>query len=189
MTEMTPLTGEPLAIDLVNTRTAEADLLTTPAALGDWLSLEADRLPQYARVEPDGKALAAVRGVRDHTLAALEALLHGRRPPATSLQGLASVLNAAPSRVRVEWDGASVAVQAVRGGTAAERLAAELAQAAVELLADPSIAKLRQCEAEDCVLLFVPAHPRRRWCSAERCGNRVRVARYYQRRKADPVEG
>ncbi|GAA2507323.1 hypothetical protein GCM10023100_41830 [Actinocorallia cavernae] len=27
----------------------------------------------------------------------------------------------------------------------------------------------------------LPAHPRRRWCSPARCGNRARVARYYQR--------
>ncbi|NGN66182.1 hypothetical protein G5C51_20070, partial [Streptomyces sp. A7024] len=29
------------------------------------------------------------------------------------------------------------------------------------------------------------SHPRRRWCSATRCGNRARVARYYERHKAD----
>ncbi|MFD0515426.1 CGNR zinc finger domain-containing protein [Streptomyces aureus] len=34
------------------------------------------------------------------------------------------------------------------------------------------------------MLLFLPAHPRRRWCSAARCGNRARVARYYQRHKS-----
>ncbi|WP_433464559.1 CGNR zinc finger domain-containing protein [Spirillospora sp. CA-128828] len=30
---------------------------------------------------------------------------------------------------------------------------------------------------------FLPGHPRRRWCSAARCGNRVRVARHYQRHR------
>ncbi|WP_253798373.1 CGNR zinc finger domain-containing protein [Nocardia amikacinitolerans] len=28
-----------------------------------------------------------------------------------------------------------------------------------------------------------PAHPKRRWCSPDRCGNRVRVARYYRKHK------
>ncbi|MEV3921501.1 CGNR zinc finger domain-containing protein [Actinomadura coerulea] len=32
-------------------------------------------------------------------------------------------------------------------------------------------------------MLFLPAHPRRRWCSAARCGNRVRVARHYRRHR------
>ena len=31
--------------------------------------------------------------------------------------------------------------------------------------------------------VFLPANPRRRWCSPAICGNRARVARYYQRHK------
>ncbi|WP_309484534.1 GNAT family N-acetyltransferase [Streptomyces himalayensis] len=30
-------------------------------------------------------------------------------------------------------------------------------------------------------MLFLAAHPRRRRCSASRCGNRMRVSRHYQR--------
>ncbi|MEU3899131.1 CGNR zinc finger domain-containing protein [Streptomyces sp. NPDC045251] len=33
-----------------------------------------------------------------------------------------------------------------------------------------AVARVRACEAEDCVLLFLPQHPRRRWCSAGRPG-------------------
>ncbi|WP_442935215.1 CGNR zinc finger domain-containing protein [Micromonospora sp. CPCC 206061] len=61
--------------------------------------------------------------------------------------------------------------------------AAWLAEAAAELLADPGVTTIRECEADACVMLFLPAHPRWRWCSAARCGNRARVARYYQRHK------
>nr|WP_067513746.1 CGNR zinc finger domain-containing protein [Nocardia puris] len=56
---------------------------------------------------------------------------------------------------------------------------------AADLLTDPALARLKRCEAEDCVLLFLPAHPRRRWCSPTRCGNRARVNRYYHRHKQD----
>ncbi|MFD3682790.1 CGNR zinc finger domain-containing protein, partial [Streptomyces sp. NPDC058613] len=63
------------------------------------------------------------------------------------------------------------------------RLAAELAEAVAALLTDSRVASVRVCEAEDCVLLFLPAHPRRRWCVAAVCGNRARVARYYARHK------
>ncbi|MFJ7776100.1 CGNR zinc finger domain-containing protein [Streptomyces yangpuensis] len=52
-----------------------------------------------------------------------------------------------------------------------------------ELLTDPRVGQVRECEAHDCVLLFLPAHPRRRWCVAGVCGNRARVARYYARHK------
>jgi predicted RNA-binding Zn ribbon-like protein len=53
----------------------------------------------------------------------------------------------------------------------------------VDLLTDPAIGRLKECESDDCVILFLPAHPRRRWCSPTRCGNRARVARYYHRHK------
>ncbi|MDP9862696.1 MULTISPECIES: CGNR zinc finger domain-containing protein [Streptosporangium] len=111
MGDLIPLTGEPLALDLVNTRPAVGDLLATPADLLAWLGLQADRLPDAAC------------------------------------------------------------------GTA------ELAEAAADLPADPAVMHVRQCEAEDCVMLFLSAHPCRRWCSADRCGNRVRVARYYRRHR------
>ncbi|MFG2003714.1 CGNR zinc finger domain-containing protein [Spirillospora sp. NPDC048911] len=75
-----------------------------------------------------------------------------------------------------------------REGPLGTRLAAILAEAAAELLTDPSFGRVRQCEADDCVMVFLPAHPRRRWCSPARCGNRARVARYYQRHKSgDPA--
>jgi predicted RNA-binding Zn ribbon-like protein len=184
MNATTPLVGEPLAIDLVNTLTAEGDLLDTPDALGAWLELETDRLPGFDG-SIDRAALKAVQAVRGHAAAAFGALADGRRPPESSLRGLAAAVNAAPGRVRLDWDGAAVAAAVRREGAVAERLAADLAQAAVDLLTDPAVAKLRRCGAEDCVLLFVPAHPRRQWCSPERCGNRVRVARYYERRKGN----
>ncbi|MFD8063387.1 CGNR zinc finger domain-containing protein [Streptomyces cyaneofuscatus] len=42
---------------------------------------------------------------------------------------------------------------------------------------------MRARGAEDRVMLFVPAHPARRWCSAARRGNRARVARHCQRHR------
>ncbi|GAA2139113.1 CGNR zinc finger domain-containing protein [Glycomyces algeriensis] len=192
MNAMTPLVGEPLAIDLVNTLTAEGDLLEDPAALNAWLALEADRLPDFgaaasaknAATAADRAALKAVRSVREHAAAAFSALADERRPPESSLRALAAAVNAAPNSTRLAWDGKAVTATVQRGGGATERLTAALAQAAIDLLTDPAVAKLRRCGAEDCVMLFVPAHPRRQWCSPERCGNRVRVARYYERRKA-----
>jgi predicted RNA-binding Zn ribbon-like protein len=79
-----------------------------------------------------------------------------------------------------------VTARLARDGSPTSRLLAELAEAATELLADPAVRTVRQCEAPACHLLFLPAHPRRRWCSPASCGNRVRVARYYRRHKDAP---
>ncbi|MET8870421.1 ABATE domain-containing protein [Nocardia sp. NPDC004604] len=180
-----PLIGEPLALDLVNTRPTGTDLLDTPEHLANWLALQAARLPELAVAHPTAADLAAVHAVRDHIGSVLDALLHDGRPPADALRALNTAQAAAPAIRQLAWDGNAVTATTRRNGTSAEKLAAVLAEAAIDLFTDPSIGKLRRCEAEDCVLLFLPAHPRRRWCSPDRCGNRVRVARYYQRHKAD----
>ncbi|HEV2241669.1 MAG TPA: CGNR zinc finger domain-containing protein [Streptosporangiaceae bacterium] len=49
--------------------------------------------------------------------------------------------------------------------------------------AGPAVRRVRRCEGRDCRMLFLPANPRRRWCTPDVCGNRARVARYYQRHK------
>ncbi|MBW5486903.1 CGNR zinc finger domain-containing protein, partial [Streptomyces bambusae] len=98
---------------------------------------------------------------------------------------LNAALAAAPAHRELAWTADGPAVTVHRAGTPAGRLAAELAEAAVDLLADPRVADVRECEGADCVLLFLPAHPRRRWCVAAVCGNRARVARYYARHKGD----
>ncbi|WP_040841513.1 CGNR zinc finger domain-containing protein [Nocardia brevicatena] len=182
MSDPEPFTGEPLALDLVNTRPAGGDLLRTPHALAAWLDLQAERLPEQLPA-PTRSDLAAVHTVRDHITAAVEALLHGERPPEKALRGLEGVLAAAPAVRRPEWNGESVVETPRRIGEPGARLAAALADAAVDLLTDPAVERLKRCAAEDCVLVFLAAHPRRQWCSPERCGNRTRVARYYRRHK------
>ncbi|MCX5206327.1 ABATE domain-containing protein [Streptomyces sp. NBC_00237] len=190
MVDPPPLTGEPLAIDLVNTRPHTADgpvdLLGDVTRLRAWLDLQAERLPEPT---PDLAALAAadvaaVHAVREHIAAAVQAARHGERPPATALNGLNAALRAAPAAQELVWSDGSVQLTAHRSGTPGTRLAALFAEDAARLLTDPAVRTVRPCEADDCVMLFLPTHPRRRWCSASRCGNRARVARYYQRHKA-----
>ncbi|MFJ8105654.1 CGNR zinc finger domain-containing protein [Streptomyces sp. NPDC096132] len=184
MNDLVPLTGEPLALDLVNTRPAVGDLLATPGDLRAWWALQADRLPEAVPQEVTDGDLAVVRAVREHTARVLGHVRRGERPPAADLEALNQAQRAAPAIEELTWGGAAVTVARRREGSPGLRLAACLAEAAAGLLADPAVARIRECEADDCVLLFLAAHPRRRWCSAARCGNRVRVARHYQRRKA-----
>ncbi|MDF2707973.1 ABATE domain-containing protein [Nonomuraea muscovyensis] len=181
---MTPFTGEPLALDLVNTRPVTGDLLATPGDLRAWLELQSDRLPEEFGELTDAD-LAAVHAVREHTARALEHARHGRRPPEAALRALNEAQRAAPAVSELAWDGSAVTATRRRAGPVGRRLAARLAEAAAELLSDPAVTRVRGCAADDCVMLFLPAHPRRRWCSPARCGNRVRVARHYRRHRPD----
>jgi predicted RNA-binding Zn ribbon-like protein len=191
MSEIEPLTGEALALDLINTRpmttAGRQDLLATPQQLSRWLALQADRLPQDTTPEPDD--LLPVHAVRAHTEAAVRALLEGAEPPAAALRGLTEAQRAAPPVRELDWDGTTVTAAPRRCGPLGVRLAAALAEAAADLLTDPVIGRLKECEASDCVMVFLPAHPRRRWCSPTRCGNRARVARYYRRHNPADATG
>ena len=182
-----PLIGEPLALDLVNTRYAEGDHLDTPAALGSWLrlqaTLQAGRLPGPVPDTLTDADLDAVRAVRQHTATAVQHARNGDAPPASVLDALTDAQAAAPAVRELTWNGEKIAATRRRSGPYGVRLAAHLAEAAADLLADSKIGQVRGCEADDCLMLFLPAHPRRRWCSAARCGNRARVARYYERHK------
>ena len=183
-----PLTGEPLVLDLLNTRphtaTGPVDLLSTPAGLRAWLAVQADRLTASVGDSPVTQAdLAAVHAVREHAAAAVDRARQGKRPPAASLRALEATLRAAPAHRQLDWDGAAVTSTLRRTGPLGARLAAELAESTADLLTNPAITEVRVCAARDCVLLVLPAHPRRQWCSAARCGNRARVARYYERHK------
>ncbi|MEO3828489.1 ABATE domain-containing protein [Actinomadura sp. B10D3] len=185
MSDAAPLIGEPPALDLVNTRPAGGDLLATPDDLGAWLRLEAARFGEareLAAADLTARDLAAVRDVREHTARALDRARHGEPPAPQDLEALNRAQRTAPAIAELAWDGGTVTATRRRTGRAGERAAGWLAEAAAALLADPAVTRIRQCAAEDCVMLFLPAHPRRRWCSAARCGNRVRVARHYRRR-------
>jgi predicted RNA-binding Zn ribbon-like protein len=66
-----------------------------------------------------------------------------------------------------------------------EAMFATIARDAVDLLSGPLAARIRECGAADCALLFVDtSRPgARRWCSTAACGNRVRTKAYRQRRR------
>lgn len=186
MTVTLPLVGEPLALDLVNTLArgpeGDVDLLASAAEFRSWLEAQSGRLPTTPEaVEID---LPALRALRTQVTEAVERVREGLPPLPAARAALVEAQLAAPAHRSLDWDGAELAARRVRTGGATEVLLAELAEAAVELLSDPaSVQRIRRCEGPDCRLLFVAVNPRRRWCSAAACGNRVRVARYYQRHR------
>jgi predicted RNA-binding Zn ribbon-like protein len=192
MDDLKPLVGEPLALDLVNTRQRTAsgpvDLIATTTALKSWLCMEAELHPDLARADTADLTagdIAAVHAVRDHAAVAIAHVRNRNAPPAGVLRSLNEALAAAPPIRELAWAHGTIVAAAARGGTAGERVAARLAEATADLLANPAIVNVRECAGEDCVLLFLPGHPRRQWCSATRCGNRARVARYYSHHKQE----
>lgn len=181
-----PLLGEPLVLDLVNTRvrrnSVAADLLDKPAALTAWLRAEHARLASTATA--DAADLGAVRTLRDAVGHLLRAKRERAQPPSAALGKVNRVLANPAARSRLTWNAAgprsTPPTRRSRRGALLRALAAD----AVALLTGPQAERSRKCAHPDCVLQFVARNPRRRWCSDALCGNRARVARHYLRRHA-----
>jgi predicted RNA-binding Zn ribbon-like protein len=180
-----PLVGEPLALDLVNTRFSDGasgrvDLLEDRAGFDAWCAALGSRLPL-----PAGRAgdvdLRALRDVRAHIEHAIASARLGEEPSPAALTALTTAQAAAPGVRVLGWGAGAVTATPTRSGDVTLDLVAELVDATADLLTDPAIRSVRRCEGSGCRLLFLPAHPRRRWCSPTTCGNRARVARYYRR--------
>jgi predicted RNA-binding Zn ribbon-like protein len=62
-----------------------------------------------------------------------------------------------------------------------------LAEAAARLLTEKDLTLVRRCENPACVLHFYDTskNHRRRWCSMEICGNRMKVAAHYRRHRGE----
>lgn len=57
-----------------------------------------------------------------------------------------------------------------------------VATSLIDVLTGPAVRRLRRCANPACSMLFIADDARRKWCMQNICGNRVRVARHYQRR-------
>lgn len=176
-----PLTGETLALDLVNTLAGppgeEVDFVGTTDALRSWLAAE-HLDPGPGELDP-----APVQLLRAHIRAAVNAARAGERPPQDALGAITAATRNAPLFQELGWNGEAITVAERRRGDPAAIMLAQIAAAAAGLLSSPAIRQVRNCEGQGCRMLFLPANPRRRWCSPAVCGNRARVARYYQRHK------
>jgi predicted RNA-binding Zn ribbon-like protein len=179
-----PLVGEPLAVDLVNTLAVQkglvVDLLASDDQANAWWTLHEDRLEVPA--PPGGLDLERIRDLRAAIAVLFDAAMDGAAPPTAALDVVNAANSSGASFSRLAWSAAGPIVDAgMRGDAMATGLGA-VARSAIEVLTGRYRGRLRRCEGPDCELIFLATNVRRRWCSPERCGNRVRAARHYRRR-------
>lgn len=157
MADPRPLTGEPLAVDLLNTvwvdGGARHDLLEMPGGLAAWGHPDADA---------DG-----LRAARE----AIRAALDGEADP------INAVLAHGRIGVRMGEDGREERIVAVDDER--WRLPWLAAHNLLELDRD----RIRACAGHDCVLHFYDTSRtgKRQWCSMAGCGNRAKARRHYER--------
>ncbi|MEU3687793.1 CGNR zinc finger domain-containing protein [Streptomyces narbonensis] len=175
-TDPRPLTGEPVSLDLLNTRWnvegVRQDLLTDVEGLAVWLAA-------------NGLAgrFAADAGTLRHTLAArdaLGALVDAPGDPAATAR-VDAVLGHGRIRATLTADGpgeeAEFGDPSWGPGWTAARDYLDLLRTAPD--------RIRACAHEACILHFFDTsrNGTRRWCSMAVCGNRAKASRHYARTK------
>ncbi|MEU5598134.1 CGNR zinc finger domain-containing protein [Streptomyces sp. NPDC020298] len=108
----------------------------------------------------------------------------GSRPYDLALARLNEFARPAPPAPRAMLAESGALVRELDGPPCCAALLAAVARDAVELLTDPvAWAAVRECEGDNCPIMYVDTSRgrRRRWCSSEVCGNRERVARHRRR--------
>jgi predicted RNA-binding Zn ribbon-like protein len=197
-----PLVGGHPALDLVNTvergRGERRDHLTDPMALLTW-ALRAGLIDDgEARAVADDwerdpaaglAALAAVREAREALHRALLAAMGVGPPDPGPLDRLRERWVAALGRARLAPDpGRASATRLVVGTEPATLVADRAAAAAVEVLRDAELARLRRCppDAGGCGWVFLDRsrNGSRRWCRMADCGTTVKARRLTERRRA-----
>ncbi|MFG2861637.1 CGNR zinc finger domain-containing protein [Streptomyces sioyaensis] len=171
-TDPRPLTGEPVALDLLNTRWmhdgVRQDLLTGTEGLHIWLTSNGlDR-----RFPADAAGL-------EHALVAREALASALADPGDSaaIEQVDAVLGHGRIRATLTTEGPGEEPQFEDPSWGAAWIAAhnylDLLRAAPD--------RIRSCAHEACILHFFDTsrNGTRRWCSMAACGNRAKASRHY----------
>lgn len=173
-----------LANSVINTGNNVQDALNSPESTTDWLIARG--------LVSNGSALQSycqnrLVGLRHHVQAALSVYVSGsgQEPAPATLEGINSALVAAPHSPTLRFTPESGFFRELAHPTTelVEHAMSVIAEDLAALLTGDEAAQLARCEAEPCTRFFLRTHGRRQWCST-RCGDRVRAARAYARKRA-----
>lgn len=173
-----PLTGEPVSLDLLNTRWmsdgVRQDLLTGPEGLRIWLASNGlDR-----RFPADGAAAL------EHVLLAREALVLAVDDPGgmAGTEGVNAVLGHGRIRATLTPEGPGEVAEFEDPSWGAAWTATRDYLHLLRTAAD----RIRGCAHGACILHFFDTsrNGTRRWCSMAACGNRAKASRHYAKTRA-----
>jgi predicted RNA-binding Zn ribbon-like protein len=143
-------------------------------------SSEARRLQALERRRPEEaeRALRSALSLREALYRLFAATAVQRAPERRDLDVLNEHLSRLRLNQRFAWEWAD-------GDGAPDAILAPVVRAAVDLLTGDLRGRVRLCEADDCVWLFLDTSKNRsrRWCDMKQCGNRAKARRFQERRR------
>lgn len=169
-----------LALDFINSEyvvgKTQVDCLKDNHSLTDWLR-QADLLSDTTEIPHD--LLAEARKLRHASRTIVHAAMNGVAADPTVVN---QILQAGRPAKSLEWNENTrqfrVRVYPMINNAAS--ILWPIANELITLIVSDKFKFVRECEAHDCVLLFLDQSKshRRRWCSMATCGNRVKVAAF-----------
>jgi predicted RNA-binding Zn ribbon-like protein len=142
------------------------------------LAKEAERRPREAQ--------AVVASAIELREALARLFLADRRGTAADVAVVNALLAAAPPRSAIRVRGSGFTWGDDPNGEALDDLLHPVVWSAADLATSGQLSNVRSCSDARCGWLFLDASPsgRRRWCSMKECGNRAKVRRHHQAKKA-----
>jgi predicted RNA-binding Zn ribbon-like protein len=178
-----PILGEPLAVELANTRYRHSsgiiDFLGSTDLVTSWFAKAPGAAALSVPTRLSTADADAIRQIRDAAHGALGSLVRGARADTRQVSILNHHAAAAPCHRQLEWsDDSGATARCVYRGRKSEVFRAQLAGDVIAFLGGPNVALVRRCAHPDCEMFFVQHHHKRRFCH-ESCAHRARQARYY----------
>lgn len=173
-----------LALDFINSEYGTGDdrhdCFDDDTSVIDWLET-AGLVPEGVVAPPE--LLTEARQLRDAARAVVHAAMKFSEADLTVIN---RILEKGRPETRLKWDQDTQRyhVDVRSAADSAEGLLWPVADALVKLVTDEKFEYVRQCEADNCILLFhdLSKSHRRRWCSMATCGNRMKVAAFRNRK-------
>jgi len=120
--------------------------------------------------------------VRETIYRIFACLAHDESPNDDDLVKLHQVWLGNQSHTRLEQTGAGFEL-GWGNGDAMDSMLWPITRSAVELLTSDELKRVKQCGRCDWLFLDRSRNRSRRWCSMDACGNRIKMARRYEREK------
>ena len=188
-------TGIPCLDFLVTLRGRKEERLETLqgfAALVSWCRMAgiagAGDTRSVARVSgADGRAYVRTAiALREALYRLFSAATSGQPVPLEAVTSVNRVLRRGPAYCRVDLGSDGQLTKRMVTTDGPRRLLLAIAQSAVDLLTGRDAALIHACANPKCSVIFVDRskNQSRRWCSMARCGNLMKVTRFYQRARA-----
>lgn len=181
-----PGAGEYCSIDLVNSEIRlpggkTYDALNSPEETTAWL-ISRGLVPEGALLQ--SYCQNRLVGLRGDLRKAFAARISGVAVDPWVLDGINAALTAAPNTSLLHYAPGEGFFRSLEHPITQliEHAMSVIAEDAAALIAGDDAPLLAQCEAEPCSRFLLKTHGRRQWCST-RCGDRVRAARSYARKR------